>query len=319
MRRIKFLFQFIVAFIIALFAYKNLYEPHAESVRAEVQNVFPATWNDEKIADIPQETLRISILDVGEAEAILLQDGSRNIMIDVGDSRIDKMGNGGRAVLAAALQKAGVKKINTVIITHHHADHMGNIMWLRGKFGVKNIYDNGYSNDKNPVSVRLNQDFNAGYYHHRVLKAGDKIDFGQGYYLDVLAPGDFIDSKLYNNINNTSLVMKLHYGKFTMLLTGDAEVSVESALQQKYGSFLKADVLKVGHHGSKTSSNWYFINKVKPDYALISCGAPEIYHHPNKNVVGSLRHLGARVLTTVEHGTITVVTDGEKFKVTTEK
>lgn len=73
-------------------------------------------------------------------------------------------------------------------------------------------------------------------------------------------------------MNNTSLVLMLHYGSFKMLLTGDAEAPVEDALQQKYGTALQADVLKVGHHGSKTSSYWPFISKVKPKYALISCG-----------------------------------------------
>ena len=79
------------------------------------------------------------------------------------------------------------------------------------------------------------------------------------------------------------------------------------------------DVLKVGHHGSKTSSIYKFISKVQPQYALISCGKREIYNHPNKNVVGSLQHLGAKVLTTFDHGNIVVTTDGKEFKVSTER
>lgn len=120
-------------------------------------------------------------------------------------------------------------------------------------------------------------------------------------------------------MNNTSLVLMLHYGSFKMLLTGDAEAPVEDALQQKYGTALQADVLKVGHHGSKTSSIWKFTEKVKPKYALISCGDFSIYKHPNKNVVGSLTHLGAKVLTTHDHGTLTVTTDGKSFDVLTER
>ena len=78
-------------------------------------------------------------------------------------------------------------------------------------------------------------------------------------------------------------------------------------------------MLKVGHHGSKTSSIYKFISKVQPQYALISCGKREIYNHPNKNVVGSLQHLGAKVLTTYDHGNLTVVTDGKGFEVSTER
>ena len=135
----------------------------------------------------------------------------------------------------------------------------------------------------------------------------------------MLAPGNFLSAKNLKNLNNTSLVMKLHYGDFTMLLTGDAEAPVEDALQQKYGDRLRADVLKVGHHGSKTSSIYKFISKVKAKYALISCGNFAVYHHPNKNVVGSLKHLGAKVFTTFDHGSLTVVTDGKGFSVSTEK
>ena len=142
------------------------------------------------------------------------------------------------------------------------------------------------------------------------LKAGDKIKIDKNYYIEVLAPGDFLNKKDLKNMNNTSLVLMLHYGSFKMLLTGDAEAPVEDALQQKYGTALQADVLKVGHHGSKTSSYWPFVSKVKPKYALISCGDFSIYKHPNKNVVGSLTHLGAKVLTTHDHGTLTVTSDG---------
>lgn len=104
-----------------------------------------------------------------------------------------------------------------------------------------------------------------------------------------------------------------------MLFTGDAEKSVEGALKDKYGSKLKADVLKVGHHGSATSSIWQFVNEVKPKYALISCGPFGIYNHPNKDTVGRLQKVGAKVLTTYDHGNITVTTDGKSFDVKTEK
>ena len=320
MRKLKFVFQIIIAFIVALAAYSGLYQPNAESVRAAVKNNLPQSMQQKQDTGTAQGRLRISVLDVGQADAILLQDGKRNIMIDVGNDVKDKVGDsGGRQALIKALDKAGVNRIKTVFVTHHHRDHMGNIMYVRGKYGVSNIYDSGYVNNGYKASVALNSDLRAGRYNGQALKAGDKITIDKNYYIEVLAPGDFLSKKDLKNMNNTSLVLMLHYGSFKMLLTGDAEAPVEDALQQKYGTELQADVLKVGHHGSKTSSYWPFISKVKPKYALISCGDFSIYKHPNKNVVGSLTHLGAKVLTTHDHGTLTVITDGKSFDVLTER
>lgn len=320
MRKLKFVFQIIIAFIVALAAYSGLYQPNAESVRAAVKNNLPQSMQQKQDTGTAQGRLRISVLDVGQADAILLQDGRRNIMVDVGNDVKDKVGDsGGRQALIKALDKAGVNRIKTVFVTHHHRDHMGNIMYVRGKYGVSNIYDSGYVNNGYKASVALNSDLRAGRYNGQALKAGDKITIDKNYYIEVLAPGDFLSKKDLKNMNNTSLVLMLHYGSFKMLLTGDAEAPVEDALQQKYGTALQADVLKVGHHGSKTSSYWPFISKVKPKYALISCGDFSIYKHPNKNVVGSLTHLGAKVLTTHDHGTLTVITDGKSFDVLTER
>lgn len=320
MRKLKFVFQIIIAFIVALAAYSGLYQPNAESVRAAVKNNLPQSMQQKQDTGAAQGRLSISVLDVGQADAILLQDGKRNIMIDVGNDAKDKVGDsGGKQALIKALDKAGVNRIKTVFVTHHHRDHMGNIMYVRGKYGVSNIYDSGYVNNGYKASVALNSDLRAGRYNGQALKAGDKITIDKNYYIEVLAPGDFLSKKDLKNMNNTSLVLMLHYGSFKMLLTGDAEAPVEDALQQKYGTALQADVLKVGHHGSKTSSYWPFISKVKPKYALISCGDFSIYKHPNKNVVGSLTHLGAKVLTTHDHGTLTVTTDGESFDVLTER
>ena len=320
MRKLKFVFQIIIAFIVALAAYSGLYQPNAESVRAAVKNNMPQSMQQKQDTGAAQGRLRISVLDVGQADAILLQDGKRNIMIDVGNDVKDKVGDsGGRQALIKALDKAGVNRIKTVFVTHHHRDHMGNIMYVRGKYGVSNIYDSGYVNSGYKASVALDRDLRAGRYNGQALKAGDKITIDKNYYIEVLAPGDFLSKKDLKNMNNTSLVLMLHYGSFKMLLTGDAEAPVEDALQQKYGTALQADVLKVGHHGSKTSSYWPFISKVKPKYALISCGDFSIYKHPNKNVVGSLTHLDAKVLTTHDHGTLTVTTDGKSFEVKTER
>ena len=333
MRRIKLVIQMLVAFIMATFAYAILYQPHQETVRAAVQQQLSKTDIPKAAgpalasggtAALPAGKLRITLLDVGQGYAILLEDGQRKIMVDVGDNKKDKLGYGGSAALKMALAKAGVQegvdKINTVIISHHHGDHLGNIKWLAGKYKVSNIYDNAMPNTSNAVSQWLNKELRAGHYHNRVLKAGDRVDLGKGYYFEVLAPGDFLSKQDKARFNNTSIVMKLHYGQFTMLFTGDAEAPVEDYLQQKYGSALKADVLKVGHHGSKTSSTAEFLKLVQPESVVMSLGVNNQYGHPHEALLNRLQKQGIKnIYRTDANGTITIVSDGSSYSITTEK
>lgn len=312
MRRVKLILQILGAFIIAQLAFWGIYEPNSDDVK-EVFDRPPAIAAESN--EVPANgRLKITVLDVSHGDAVLLQDGKRNVMVDVGDSK-------NRMLLEQKLAKYDVKRVNTVIVSHHHKDHMGNIFTVAGKYGVSNIYDNGNVNTGNKNSIKLHDILSKGNYNNRVLKAGDVIKFDKGYYMEVLSPGSFLqaDKRIKNDQNNNSVVLKLHYGDFTMLLTGDIEAPTEALLYKKYGSELKSDVLKVGHHGSKTSSYYKFIEQVKPQYALISCGDFAKYHHPNQNVVGSLQHLGAKVYTTEKNGDLTIVTDGKGFSFTNEK
>lgn len=312
MGRVKLILQILVAFIIAQLAFWGIYEPNSDTVK-DVFDRAPAIAAESN--NVPENgKLKITVLDVSHGDAILLQDGKRNVMVDVGDSK-------NRVLLEQKLAKYDVKRVNTVIVSHHHKDHMGNIFTVAGKYGVSNIYDNGNVNTGNKNSIKLHDVLSKGKYNNRVLKAGDVIKFDQGYYMEVLSPGNFLqaDKRIKNDQNNNSVVLKLHYGDFTMLFTGDIEAPTEALLYKEYGSELKSDVLKVGHHGSKTSSYYKFIEQVKPQYALISCGDFEKYHHPNKNVVGSLQHLGAKVYTTEKNGDLTITTDGKGFSFTNEK
>lgn len=312
MRKVKLVLQILAAFIIAQLAFWGLYEPNSDAVKAILDK--PSAASAEQSNVPPSGSLKITVLDVEHGDAILLQDDKRNIMVDVGDSK-------NRQLLEQKLSKYGVNRIKSVIVSHHHKDHMGNIFTVAGKYGVSNIYDNGNVNNGNKNSIKLHNILSKGEYNNRVLKSGDVVQIDKGYYFEVLSPGEFLqaDKRIKNDQNNNSVVLKLHYGDFTMLLTGDIEAPAEALLYKKYGSSLKSDVLKVGHHGSKTSSYYKFIEQVKPQYALISCGDFVKYHHPNKNVVGSLEHLGAKVYTTEKNGDLTIVTDGKGFTFTNEK
>lgn len=345
-RILKFISIFIPAYIIAMLAYTFIYQPDngsfVDSIKpvisstisavekrvqalnsGKLEKIKPARKQDSitpnsdsgketKNTVIPEGKLTITMLNINHGDAILLQDSKQTVLIDTGH-------NANRELVLKKLEAYNVKKINTVIVTHHHADHMGNIFQIAGKYGVGRIYDNGLVNAKSSNSIKLNDVLSQGNYKNKRLNAGDKISFGDGFYMDVLAPGDFMTKELRNDLNNNSIVMKMHYGNFTMMFTGDIENPTEALIAEKYGDELKSDVLKVAHHGSRTSSYYEFVSKVKPKYALISCGDFEKYHHPNKNVVGRLQNIGAKVYNTDKNGDIVITTDGNDFEIKLEK
>ncbi len=273
---------------------------------ADVGRADPEHWGanrQEPVGNI----LTVSILDVGHGDATLLQYAGKNILIDTGDSRQ-------RTALVRQLEERGVKRIETMILTHHDADHIGNAVFAAGKYGVSRILDNGLINERNSSSRKLSSMLNQGY-KNKKLRAGDMLEVGDNVKLEVLSPGDFLPQETRNDHNNNSIVLRLRYGNFSMLFCGDIEAPAEAALAARYGPALKADVLKVAHHGSKSSSYYKFIEAVRPRYALISCGAFEEYRHPNKKVVSSLEHLGAEVLTTYSSGALVVISDGKTYQV----
>ena len=256
--------------------------------------------------------LTITMLDVLHGDAILLQDGKRNIMIDTGHNSV-------REQLLKKLDAQGIKKIDTIIVTHHDGDHIGNVLEIAAKYKTESIYDNGLVRTERKPSVLLAQALKEGKYKHRILKAGDTVKLTDNYWFEVLSPGDFLPEKMPKPIDNKSIVMKMHYHDFSMLFAGDIEKQAEAIIAERYGDKLKADVLKVAHHGSGAASIYSFISKVMPKYALISCGIPEVFHQPHPNTVGALKHLGAEVYSTQEHGNLKVVVDKEGYKVSFRK
>ena len=285
--------------------------------------------------------LKISMLNIGHGDAILVQTGKQTVLIDTANVRTPEL-------LMRELEKFSVTKIDKLIITHPHSDHMGCAQMLIApskkqlatfpyleKISVGEVYDNGIafaSNVyKNYLKALKTKNMTA-----KSLKAGDTLDFGNGVKFKILFPTEEFVNFVNNNeiakddrehnINNGSLAGKLTYKNFSMMFTGDIEKETEAKIvASNDAKNLKCDVLKVAHHGSWTSSTKGFITAIKPSYALISCANAEKdgvpYGHPNHNVLK--RHLAAgvnkqNIYCTRFNGSIVLTSDGKTFNITPE-
>ena len=262
--------------------------------------------------------LTVKMLDVGQGDAILIRTPDETILIDTGDT--DEA-----AKLKAAFDKEGVKTIDKLIITHPHRDHLGGSAMVFQNYAVKAVYDNGQ-----PTTPKFYRDYlktiKVKNIPYKTLRDGDRLDFGGGVSFTILSPteemvqegGREADGKI--NLNLNSLVGRLAYGNFAMMFTGDAEKPTEQALLKRHpAGDLRCQVLKAGHHGSKTSSSLAFLKAVQPEVALISCGAGNSYHHPHASVRRSYEKQRIDFYRTDVNGTITVESDGQTYRVTPEQ
>lgn len=269
---------------------------------------------------LPSGQVTIKMLDVGQGDSILVQTAEQTVLIDTSD--VDEQDK-----LRAQLQKTGITKIDKVILTHPHADHIGGMPVLYADYQVGEIYDNGVTVKSKIYRNNLKQ-AQAKNIPVKTLQAGDTLDFGGGVTFHVYAPGPRMlaasQEKNFNQ-NNGSIVGQLVCGKFKMLFTGDAEQESEQEIDASYRDVLNSDVLKAGHHGSKTSSSPTFLRNVHPQVCLISCGPKEpqggtgnTYGHPHEQTLKKYAALKAQVFVTAWQGMITITTDGTTYQVTAE-
>lgn len=246
-------------------------------------------------------------LDVGQADSqlIRLPDGA-NILIDAGTRAA---GDG----LTAYLQELGVRKIDALIATHPHEDHIGGMAKVIGNFEVGRIYMPKVAESQTPTT-RTYEDLldaiAAKGLKITQAKAGVTVLEDGGAKVELLAPG----GEAYDGLNDYSAVTKLTFFEKKFLFTGDAEKDSEREMVES-GRDLKCDVLKCGHHGSSTSTTAAFLKAAGPSYAVISCGAGNDYGHPHKEVLDRLEKAGIAVYRTDLQGTILMRCDGERITV----
>ncbi|WP_296962365.1 ComEC/Rec2 family competence protein [uncultured Dialister sp.] len=255
--------------------------------------------------------LTVRMLDIGQGDAFLLEKDGKFVMIDTGDIEH-------RDQIVALLHKYKVKEISKIIITHPHADHLGGMNAIFKNFKVDAIYDDGMPAGTGSYKNYLKQIKEKKIPYH-VLKAGDEVDFFDGVKFNVLGPVKVIkDQKGNSDFNNNSIVGRLTYGSFSMMFTGDAEQEEEKTILGKGGT-LKSDVLKVGHHGSRTSSSPAFLKAVSPKNAFISCGQGNDYGHPHKVTIDKLEKAKVQIYRTDRNGTVTLTSDGSSYRIEKER
>ena len=242
--------------------------------------------------------LRVDFLNVGQADCALLSTKGHYMVIDGGN-------NGDADTILSYLEGQGVEKLDAVVGTHPHEDHIGSLDAIINHFDVDAVYMPKIMHTSKTFEDVLDAVANKGL-KIKSPDPGDTIDFN-GLEIEVLGP-----QREYKDFNNNSIVLKVNAGETAFLFTGDAEETAEKdILQADYD--LQADVLKVGHHGSSTSSSQAFLQAVKPKYAVISVGVGNSYHHPEEEALQRLQSIGAEIYRTDLQGNIVCTTDGKNI------
>jgi competence protein ComEC len=249
-----------------------------------------------------RESLSVSFLDVGQGDAVFIETPHGNqILIDGGPPN--------KKVLRELGKKMPFydRHIDVVIGTHPDADHIGGFIDVLKRFNTGIFIDPGVSSDT-PIFQEVENIILEKKIKNIIAKRGMKLLIDDGAYIDILFPDRDV-SRL--DTNDASIVARLLYGDHEFLLTGDSPQKIEKYLSYLDGKNLESDVLKVGHHGSKTSTSGEFLSAVKPKYAVISSGKDNSYRHPHKEILDRLGDFGVQVLRTDTLGTITFKTDGK--------
>lgn len=251
-----------------------------------------------------KELLTVTFLDVGQGDAAVLQCGGQTMMIDGGKAKAS-------SYIYSWLKKNQISYLDVMVATHTDADHIGGLSGALNYAKVGTAYC--------PVTSGTTKTFQSFVRYLKkqgksitVPEAGDEFSLG-GAQVRILGPKD-----PQAEGNNSSIVLKVTFGDTSFLFTGDAEREEEQELLES-GYDLESTVLKVGHHGSDTSTSYLFLRTVNPQYAVISVGADNTYGHPTEAVLSRLRDADVKTCRTDLQGTITAVSDGKKVTVQTER
>lgn len=250
--------------------------------------------------------LTVHFIDVGQADCVLLECGGEYLLIDGGNREDGQL-------IVSYLEQQGVESLAAVVCTHAHEDHVGGLPSVLAVYPTKAVYA--------PTRTYASKIFDSFLYYTdqqrltvTIPSPGDTLSLGEAV-LTVLGP-----VKTYPDPNNTSIVLKVEYGGTAFLFTGDMETEAENDMLDYWEGHMDfgCDVLKVGHHGSNTSTGYRFLNEVNPTYGVISVGEGNDYGHPHEEPLSRLQQAGVVIMRTDKLGHIIAASDGETITFTWE-
>lgn len=247
--------------------------------------------------------LEIHFIDVGQGDATLLRGPDFTILIDAGRHDRDDV--------VPYLKAVGVERIDLVVGTHPHADHIGQMAKVIETFPVGDVWLSGDEHTSRTFEKLLDAILESGAGYHEP-RAGEVFTLGSAR-IEVVHP-----ERVTGDFNNGSIALRITFGDVTILFTGDAEAPAELEMIRR-GHDLSADILHVGHHGSRTSTSREFLEAVRPKVAVYSAGAGNEYGHPHAEVIERLLEYGVAIYGTDVHGTIKVTTDGRSHTIEVER
>ncbi|MFA9479366.1 MBL fold metallo-hydrolase [Phycisphaerales bacterium AB-hyl4] len=273
-----------------------------ESLTSSDESPRTGTSSSNQSRGPPEGQVLLRHLDVGQADATLIQSPDGTILIDAGHWQ--------RNDIVPHLQRIGIETIDLIILTHPHADHIGQVPQILEAFPVTEVWMSGWEHTSQTFERVLDAVLasEAGYHEPR---AGESVEFGD-LRVEVVHPVDPLRD-IHDN-----LAVRIVFGNFAALYTGDAEVSHEREMLEGEHE-LRSQVLQLGHHGSRTSSSRRFLDGVAPEVAIYSAGTGNTYGHPHREVVNRVTGLGITLYGTDIHGTILVTSDGEDYQVAVER
>ena len=260
---------------------------------------------EEKTSPIAVEEgkLKAHFIDVGQGDAILIQASGKNILIDGGDRD---------SAVVEYLKSEGIEKLDLVVGTHPHADHIGGLLEVLQEFEVTEVIDPAVNHTSKTFVDYLTQidEKNIKFTEGR---AGMARELSEEVFMRLLHP----TNPSTKNLNAASVVIKLNFGEIDFLFTGDAVNASEQEMLAQQGGYLNSEILKVSHHGSSSSTSAKFLKAVNPETAIIMVGKDNSYGHPHQKILNRLSKAKVKIYRTDLDHNILITTDGKTYEVET--
>lgn len=277
----------------------------SNTVNSSNKDTKTTTKTTEEISKKSQSNILVHYINVGQGDSILIQVNNKNMLIDAGprDNK-DK--------LLSYLNKLNVKKLDYFITTHPHEDHIGGASYVIKSLDIANFYAPKKTHTTKTYRDMISSLKSKNLKIH-VAKEGVSLDLGNDVICEMLSP----NRSDYEELNNYSPIIKLKYKDNKFLFTGDAEALVEKdVLSKKYD--VSADVLKLGHHGSVSSTSGAFLKSVSPKIAIATCGKDNKYGHPHRETISKLKKINCKFYRSDIDGNILISGDGKNIEVITK-